>query len=130
MNDNAFLFLGLVFCFFLNSCSTHIPFYVDINKQAIVSCDGNGMKYISIEGDSMEIIVEGTPSILYFGKEIDASKVSIFDSVVYNYKIMLRPNSKYKASTRTGYDRGPFAISFSTDRSGFICQATITACKQ
>jgi PBP1b-binding outer membrane lipoprotein LpoB len=56
----------------INSCSTPTPFYIDKKKQAIIACNGTGLKRIDIESNFEKITLEGTPDTILFNDTINA----------------------------------------------------------
>lgn len=93
--------------------------YIDIKKQAIVSCTSHGFKNLEIKNDSSSIILEGTPFIIYFNKKnLIACTTISYDSVVYDYVLKLKPNITYTVTSRIGGDQGPNRISFKQMKQG------------
>jgi hypothetical protein len=120
----------LVFLFpiFFGSCSEVNKIYIDIQKQAIVSCSIVGLKRITITNDSSNIILEGTGSIVYFNQVNAASETSVNGKRVNDYKLRLMGNCSYTVTKDNGYDRGPIKIKFRTDSSGIVIMASKTTC--
>lgn len=110
------------------SCGHDSFLYVDIQKQAIISCDGNWSHYVSIESEYDEVILEGAPPVILFNKTGDAVKMFYNGAGVDNHVLTLRPNCDYTVSKSNGFDRGPLRISFKTDSLCRIVTASDTIC--
>jgi hypothetical protein len=109
-------------------CSSPNTFYIDVKKQAIISCKGAGFKKISISNETKEINLEGTEPIIYFNEINNASQTSIYDSIVYDYKLVLQPKSTYEIKAHIGYDRALFTVTFKTDSLGKISSSSKLSC--
>ena len=110
------------------SCSNPDHIYIDIKKQAIVSCNGVGLDHIEIKSDSSNITLEGTQPIVYFNKENDVSRTSLYNEVIYNYVLKLKPNCNYQLVKYNGSDRGSFIITFKTNDSAKVTTASVLNC--
>jgi len=111
----------------INGCSEPSGIYIDIKKQAIISCNGTGLKEIRIENDSSEITLQSTKSIVYFNKINLVSRTSIYGDDVKDFELKLKPHCSYKVMERMGFDRGNFTITFRTDSLGKIVIASDTS---
>jgi hypothetical protein len=98
------LTFALITSVIMSSCSGSSGFYIDIKKEATVTCDGMGLKEIRIENDSSEVTLEGTESIIYFNKKNAVARTSIYGDVINNFELKLKPNCTYKVSKRIGFD--------------------------
>jgi hypothetical protein len=114
-------------CTLFYSCSEPSMIYIDIKDQAIHTCDGEGLKRITIENDSTEVTLEATESIIYFNKRNDAI-ITIHDHNVFDYVLKLKPNSNYTVTKDNGYDRGPIHITFKTNNAGKVITASDVNC--
>jgi hypothetical protein len=102
--------------------------YIDIKKNAIVSCTGHGFKHLEIESDSTSISLISAASIVYFNQKNTYACIRLNDSVVCNYLLKLKPNKEYIITSRVCGDQGPKKISFKTDQSGNIISASDSSC--
>jgi hypothetical protein len=118
----------LLVSFTISSCSSPPGMYIDLSKQAIVSCDGEGINEIKIESDSGEVTLEGTPSVIYLNKKNEVARTSIYGETVGDIVLNLKPNCNYMVSKHMGADRGDFRVSFKTDASGNITTTTGKYC--
>jgi hypothetical protein len=118
----------IAFVCFLTSCFKSNSIYVDIKKNAIVSCDGQGLKEIKIENESESINLEGTEPVIYFNKKNHVAKTSVYGEVVYDYVLKLKPNSNYTITKYNGYDRGPIEVTFRTDGIGRVTETSDEKC--
>ena len=94
--------------------------YVDEAKKAIISCDGNPIREVMIEGPDDNVRYEGADAI-YFNRKNNASRITIAGDVNNNYILKLKPNSSYdiKSYSSNG-DQGPYRIILKTDNKGNI----------
>ncbi len=86
------------------------------------------MKEIEIESDSVDITLKGTESIIYFNKKNTALKTSLYNRVVFDYLLKLKPNRIYRVTKYMGSDRGNLRITFKTDDSRKIISASDINC--
>jgi hypothetical protein len=126
--QRTIIYFIILICVMLYSCSEPLGIYIDIKKQAIVSCDGEGLKEIGIESDFSGVKLEGRGSIIYFNEKNDVFRTSLYGDVVYDYVLKLRPNCSYVVTKYNGYDRGPFKITFKTDAAGKVIKASDENC--
>ncbi len=122
------LFVVAFVCVLLNVCSEVNSIYIDINRQALVSCNKTGLKRLTIENDSTTITLEGTESIIYFNQENNIAKVTFNDKTLDDYKLTLQENSNYRVTVENGYDRGPFIATFKTNKVGKIIETSNPNC--
>lgn len=122
------LFIVALVCILLNGCSEVNSVYIDVNKQALVSCNKTGLKRLTIENDSTTITLEGTESIIYFNQENNIAKITLNNKTVDDYKLQLQGNSNYKVIVENGYDRGPFVVTFKTNKVGKIIETSNPDC--
>ena len=126
---NRFIFFAvLLICSLIYSCSSPTNIYIDIKKQAIVTCDGTGLKEVEIESEFDDVTLEGTDAVIYLNKKSEASRTSVYNITVYDYIFKLRPNCTYTVTKRNGSDRGPTKLEFETDASGKIVKASSVDC--
>jgi hypothetical protein len=126
--NRLMFFAVLLLCSFIYSCDSPTHIYIDIKKQAIVTCDGAGLKEIEIESDFDEVTLEGTDPIIYLNKKNEVSRTSIYDKTVDNFILKLRPNCTYTVTKHNGSDRGNTKLEFETDASGKIVKASDVNC--
>jgi hypothetical protein len=127
-NHKIILALVIWISIVISGCSEPGGIYIDIKKEAIVSCDGTGLKEISIENDSTEVTLHGTKSIVYFNKRNSVSRTSIYGEDVKDFELKLKPHCSYKVIEHVGFDRGNVTITFRTDSLGKIITASYTDC--
>ena len=110
---------GLMLLFtFINGCSDVNHIFVDIEQQAIISCDGTGLKRLTIENESENIILEGTESVIHFDQVNNVARTTVNGNVVHDFKLTLKKNCNYTIRKDNGYDRGPITVTFETDNLG------------
>lgn len=127
-NHKIILALVIWISIVTSGCSEPGGIYIDIKKEAIVSCDGTGLKEIRIENDSSEVTLQGTQSIVYFNKRNPVLRTTIYGEDVKDFELKLKPRCSYKVIERIGFDRGNFTITFRTDSLGKIITASDTNC--
>ncbi|MBS1502604.1 MAG: hypothetical protein JST32_11115 [Bacteroidetes bacterium] len=125
---NKILVFAICISIVITGCSEPSGIYIDIKKEAIVSCDGIGLKEVRIEDDSSRVVLEGTQPIIYFHRINPVAKTSIYGDAVYNFELKLKPHCSYKVIKPMGFDRGTITITFRTDSSGKIITASNTNC--
>ena len=127
-NHKIFLALIIWISIVTSGCSKPGGIYIDIKKEAIISCDGTGLKELRIENESNEVTLQGTQSIVYFNKRNSVSRATIYGEDIKNFELKLKPRCSYKVIEHMGFDRGNFTITFRTDSFGKIIAASDTNC--
>jgi len=130
MKKSNFIQLSISLCMFiLYSCGEPNGFYIDIKKQAIVSCTGHGFKHLEIESDSSAITLQGTSSIVYLNTINKDACTKMNDSIVCNYLLKLQPSKSYRIISRIDGDQGAMIQTFTTNKIGRIILASDSICR-
>ena len=132
---NRTLVILLLTAMFLYSCGASPGVvFLDMKKQAIVSCSGGPINNIRIETPNNYITFEANKkdiSVIYLNRINLDFKITMDNNekISSNYEFKLTPNFPYTAISYNGYDRGPFKLTFTTDSLGRVISASNTECK-
>src|ERR1700722_1784338 len=110
--------LGIIFLtlfMFIVSCTDYsVEIHIDESKKAIVSCRGNQMREVNIEGPDSDVRYEGADTI-YFNRKNKADRITVYLDENNDYILKLKPNSTYtiRSYPRNG-DQGVFHLIIKT----------------
>lgn len=131
----------------LCSCSDN-SFYVDIQNQSLIRCNGQSMRTVSIylsekvlnetslepiDGKDYYLIKyigsgTGEDNTIYLMKPNENYEVLFNDRPAPNGIILLKSNTQYNIVHRSNGDATPFSILIETDENGKIRKASKTDC--
>ena len=135
---NAIIYFFLVFILTLMiSCTDRsVVIYIDASKKAIISCNGNAIHEVDINGPDSTITYTSfgdnkEADTIYFNKKNSAFRITVsWNSINNNYILNLKPNSSYEIKSRSGTgDQGPFRLVFKTNSKGNIIDEQANHCK-
>lgn len=132
---------------YLCSCSDN-SFYVDIQNQSLIRCNGQSMRTVSIylsekvlnetslepiDGKDYYLIkyigsVTGGNNIIYIMKPNENYEILLNDRPAPNGIILLKSNTQYNIVHKSNGDATPFSILIETDKNGKIKKASKTGC--
>lgn len=103
------------------SCTDYsVEIHFDVRKKAIISCRGNRMNEVIIDGPEESITYEGA-DIIYFNKKSYADRTTVYGGQNNNYILKLKPNSTYTVSSYSSNgDQGPYRIILKTDQKANV----------
>ncbi|SCW77782.1 hypothetical protein SAMN03159284_04095 [Mucilaginibacter sp. NFR10] len=115
----------------LASCAKSSGFYIDVKKDAIVSCNGESLNEMSLEDDSSSVTLRSSESVIYFNKKNLglAAQMDFNGEVINDFDLKLKPKCAYKLRKHMGYDRGAFSATFKTDSLGNIIMTSNANCR-
>jgi len=97
-----------------------VEIHIDEGKKAIVSCRGNQMREVNIEGPDGDVKYEGADTI-YFNRKNKANRITVYLDENNDYILKLKPNSTYTINSYSSNgDQGGFQLILKTDNKGDI----------
>ncbi len=130
MKKLNFIYLGLL-AFSAISCSKKAEVaYIDKDRKAIVSTDGQAFKKVLVQGAGKDVTYQGFSfdtqnSIIYFGRVNPGFLVSEGFGLNKNYVLKLVPGKKYTVYIYTDpKDAAAYPIHFKTDYNNNIITET------
>ena len=110
--------------FLIAACSRNPNIYIDREKKAIVSRNGDPLKKVIIDGAGVEVVFQvydatKDNSAIYFNKHNPGFMVSEGLGLNRDYFLRLKPGTKYTVTASAG-DNGQTQIVFRTDYNGDI----------
>lgn len=117
-------------CILFSSCSDDPALiYVDLQKQAIVSCSNNFHSHLEINGGDENITLQGAWPTVYFNQPVKAMTILVNGEKTDSLFLQLKPSSAYEIWKENAADRGPLRITMETDSTGRVVAASVTDCK-
>jgi hypothetical protein len=135
-NSIIYFFLVFILTLLISCTDRSVEIYIDVSKEAIISCNGNAIREVDINSPDSTITYTSfgdnkEADTIHFNKKNSAFRITVsWNSINNNYILNLKPNSSYEIKSRSSNgDQGPFRLVFKTNSKGYILDEQANHCK-